>query len=113
MGKKLTITVETDDQDGFIVSSDWPLVHGEGPTFASALRDYVECVREWAGLVGDGARKGNKHDKADLRRIRKWQIISSEEGDMPSYWVKDVWKVLGAIIALPIAAIVYLIFRKR
>ena len=39
-----------------------------------------------------------------------------EEGDMPSYWARDVWKVLGAIVAitaLVIAGVVYLLFRKR
>jgi len=32
---------------------------------------------------------------------------------MPSYWARDIWKMLGYIVVLPFAAVIYWLLRKR
>jgi len=47
------ITVERDDDDGYIVADEVTLVYGWGETLAEAMADYDASLAEWRAITED------------------------------------------------------------
>jgi len=70
------IKIEFDHEgEQFIVSSDWPLLSGNGATLPDALADYAATIREYVVLVWEGAHKGNDYDKTEAFRLARVGIV--------------------------------------
>ena len=72
----LTVTIERDDDDSYIVTEDSFLVYGVGDSLGTALRDYVVSLVEYHDLiVARGSR--NPLDQAQRDHLNTYLRQSS------------------------------------